>query len=294
MEISWLAVFAVGLTLVLLSAMVFLLVTNPSLSRNWSPDQFLMPVVDFIDDGTEGGTEGVRVKIKNIRNIHYRTTRDYDLQFYDREIAIDDVETVWLAIAPFAGFGAAHAFISFGMSNGTYMAVSIEIRRRMGKRFDPVKAFFRQFEIMYVLSDERDVIGVRTNIIKYDVRLYPIHTTKEITRAVFCDILKRADKLGKVPEFYNTIWNNCTTNIVRHAKKFSEKPIPVWSLSYLFPDFFDRVAYRLSILETDLDYKTARKKFNITARGQTVGEGDDFSKIIRQGLPSVPSKSKEK
>jgi len=290
MEISWLAIFVVILTLVLLSATVFLLVTNPSLSRNWSPDQFLMPVVDFIDDGTQGG----RVKIKNIRNIHYRTTRDYDLQYYDREIAVVGVETVWLAIAPFAGFGAAHAFISFGMSDGTYMAVSIEIRRRMGKHFDPVKAFFRQYEIMYVLSDERDVIGVRTNIIKYDVRLYPIHTSKEIMHAVFCDILKRADKLGKEPEFYNTLWNNCATNIVRHARRFSEKPIPAWNPSYLFPDFLDRVAYRLSLLETDLDYRTARKTFNITARAQTAGEGDDFSKIIRQDLPSVPAQSKEK
>jgi len=280
MDVSWLTIGIVLLALVVFGVAVFLLVTNPSLSRNWSPDQFLMPSVEFIKDDSKHGT----VRIKNIRNIHYRTTRDYDLRYYDREIAVDDVQSVWLAIAPFTGFGAAHAFISFGLADGTYLAVSIEIRRRMGKHFDPVKAFFRQFEIMYVLSDERDVIGVRTNIIKYNVRLYPVHTSKDTIRAVFCDILIRADKLGKEPEFYNTLWNNCATNIVGHARKFAHRPIPAWNPSYLFPDFLDRLAYRLSILKTDLDYKEAKKFFNITAKAQSVGEGDDFSKAIRQGL----------
>ncbi len=273
---SWLTITMVILALLVFGAVIFMLVTNPSLSRNWSPDQFLMPEVDFSEDG--------KVRIKNIRNIHYRTTRDYDLNYYDKEIAIDDVQTAWLAISPFVGFGAAHAFISFGFSDGTYLSVSIEIRRKKGKKFDPVKGFFRQFELMYVLADERDVIRVRTNIIKYDVRLYPIHADKKIVRAVFCDILKRVDKLGEEPEFYNTIWNNCTTNIVRHTRRFSNKPIPVWSLRYLFTNFFDRVAYRLSILETDLGYKETRKHFNITARAQKAGPDDDFSKVIREGL----------
>lgn len=281
MGISWLTITVVVLALVLLGVLVFMLVTNPSLSRNWSLDQFLMPEVKFTDDGM--------VHINNIRNVHYRTTRDYDLDYYDHDIAIDDVEAVWLAIAPFSGFGAAHAFISFGFSDGTYMAVSIEVRRRKGKSFDPVKGFFRQFEIMYVLADERDVIGVRTNIIKYDVRLYPIGTDKDIIREVFCDVLKRAAKLGREPEFYNTIWNNCATNLVRHARRFSDKPIPAWSPAYLFPEFFDRIAYRLSILDTNLDYKTARKYFNITARAQAEGISDNFSKAIRKGLVSKNS-----
>ncbi|HFC05656.1 MAG TPA: DUF4105 domain-containing protein, partial [Rhizobiales bacterium] len=140
---------------------------------------------------------------------------------------------------------------------------------------------------------ERDIIGVRTNIIKYDVRLYPVHADIKIIRAVFCDILRRADKLGEKPEFYNTIWNNCATNIVRHVRRFSDKPIPAWSPRYLFPDFFDRVAYRLSILDTDLGYREARKFHNITARAQTAGEGDDFSKIIRQGLMHHNDQSNE-
>ncbi|MCF6320237.1 MAG: DUF4105 domain-containing protein, partial [Rhizobiaceae bacterium] len=220
----------------IIALIVFLAVTKPSLKRNWSPDQAVMPGVDFIDDS--------KVRIKNIRNIHYRTTRDYDLNYYDKEFDLDDVISAWLAISPFGGPGFAHAFLSFGLKDGSYIAVSIEIRRKKGQKFSPFKAFMRQFEIMYVIADETDVIRVRTNCVKYVVRLFPVQTEKQLIRAVFQDVLKRADKLGKEPEFYNTLWNNCTTNIIKHTRRFSQKPIPFWNIRYLFPESLDKIAYK--------------------------------------------------
>jgi hypothetical protein len=262
--------------LVAVGIWIFVKLRRPSLDRDWSPDQAIMPEVKFTDGG--------KVQIKNIRNASYRTTRDYDLTYYDREIAIDDVESAWLAIAPFAGMGAAHAFISFGLKDGTYISVSIEIRREKGERFTPVKAFLRQFEMMYVIADERDVVRVRTNCAKFIVRLYPIQTDKALIRDVFCDVLKRADKLGREPEFYNTLWNNCTTNIIKHTRRFSKKPIPVWSYRYLFPDTLDKIAWRLSILDTDMDYHAAREHFNITPIAQAFDDGAEFSKAIREPI----------
>lgn len=260
--------------------LIFIAVTNPSLSRNWSPDQAVMPSIHFLDNN--------KIQINNIRNINYRTTRDYDLQFYDRTINLEDVESAWLAISPFGGHGVAHTFVSFGLKDGTFLAISIEIRRKQGKSFNPVKAFFRQFEMMYVIADERDVIKVRTNIIKATVRLFPIQTEKVRVQAIFLDMLKRADQLGKEPEFYNTIWNNCTTNIVKHAKRFSDKPIPVWDYRYLVPENIDKIAYQLNMIDTHLPYKEAREHFDITKIAQASEDAKDFSKAIRAGIVRRP------
>ncbi len=268
------------LAAILLFAIVLFVVTKPSLLRDWSPDQVVMPSVEFLDSG--------KIGIKNIRDIHYRTTRDYDLRHYDREVAIDDVESAWLAISPFVGYGAAHAFISFGFKDGTYLAVSVEIRRKKGQKFSPVKAFLRQFEIMYVIAEETDVIRVRTNCIKYIVRLFPVQTEKKLIQQVFVDVLKRADKLGRKPEFYNTLLNNCTTNIIKHARKFSKKPIPVWSYRYLFPESLDKIAYRLNIIDTHLSYEDAREHFNITPHAQAADGLPDFSKEIRAHIVTRP------
>ncbi len=272
--VLWL--LAIGLVF----AAVFFGMTNASLSRNWSPDQAVMPSIHFLDNN--------KVQINNIRDIHYRTTRDYDLQFYDRTINIDDLDSAWLVISPFGSFGVAHTLISFGFKDGTYIAVSIEIRRKKGKRFSAVKAFFRHFEIMYVLADESDVIKVRTNCIKYTVRLFPIQTEKQRIQAVFVDMLKRADKLGREPEFYNTIWNNCTTNIIKHARRFSDKPIPFWDLRYLLPENIDKIAYKLNMIDTHLSYDAAREHFDITKIAQAEDDTKDFSKAIRKNIVTRP------
>lgn len=268
------------IAVVVIGFIIFLWKSKPSLSRDWSPDQATMPEVEFLDDG--------KISIKNIRDIHYRTTRDYDLGYYDKVVDLDDLDSAWLAISPFAGFGAAHAFLSFGLKDGTYIAVSIEIRRKKGKRFSPVKAFLRQFEMMYVLAAETDIIRVRTNCIKYTVRLFPVQTEKRMIQAVFLDIMKRTDKLGREPEFYNTLWNNCTTNIIKHTRRFSKKPIPIWNIRYLLPESLDKIAYRLNIIDTHLPFEEAREHFDITPHAQEADGVRDFSKAIRKHINTRP------
>jgi hypothetical protein len=266
--------------------------TNPSLKRNWSPDQAIMPSIHFLDavgitdedspsegssgennlsgakDKTKNKNKKNRVRINNIRDINYRTTRDFDLQFYDRTIDLNDVESAWLVISPFGSFGVAHTFVSFGLKDGTFLSISIEVRRKKSQKFSAVKGFLNQFEMMYVIADESDVIKVRTNVIKATVRLFPIQTEKKRVQAVFLDMLKRADNLGKEPEFYNTIWNNCTTNIIMHTRKFSDKSIPFWDLRYLFPENIDKIAYDLNMLDTHLSYADAREHFDISEIAQ--------------------------
>ncbi len=280
MGVSLATIILVLLAVVLVAVFAFLKFTKPSLTRDWSPDQAIMPSVDFLENGN--------IQINNIRNIHYRTTRDYDLGYYDREIDPDDLDSAWLAISPFSGFGAAHAFLSFGFKDGTFLAVSIEIRRKKGKRFSPLKAFVRQFEMMYVLADELDVIRVRTNCIKYTVRLFPVQTEKHLIQSVFLDILKRTDKLSREPEFYNTLWNNCTTNIIKHTRRFSQKPIPAWNIRYLLPESLDKIAYRLNIIDTHLPFDAAREHFDITANAQAADGAPNFSHAIRKDIVTRP------
>jgi len=271
--VIWLLVL---LILLLVGYGIFRKITNPSLVRDWSPDQAIMPSIHFLDEN--------KIRINNIRNIHYRTTRDYDLQFYDRTITLDDVDSAWLVISPFGPFGVAHTFVSFGLKDGTYLSISIEVRRKKGTRFSAVKGFFRQFEMMYVIADEVDVIKVRTNTIKATVRLFPIKTEKSRMQAVFLDMLKRADDLGRKPEFYNTIWNNCTTNLITHTRRFSTKNIPIWDLRYLLPENIDKIAYNLNMIDTHLSYEDAREYFDISEIARASEDAKDFSTAIRSEI----------
>ena len=57
----------------------------------------------------------------------------------------------------------AHIFLSFGFGTDDHLAVSIERRDEIGEGYSTIKGLFRQFELFYVVADERDVIRLRTN-----------------------------------------------------------------------------------------------------------------------------------
>ena len=101
-------------------------------------------------------------------------------------------------------------------------------------------------------------------------------------------MLKRADKLGKEPEFYNTLWNNCTTNIIKHARRFSDKRIPFWDPRYLFPENIDKIAYKFNMIDTHLSYEAAREHFDITKLAQASEHAKDFSNAIRANITTRP------
>jgi hypothetical protein len=135
---------------------------------------------------------------------------------------------------------------------------------------------------MYVIADERDVIKLRSNYRKDLVYAYPIRAGKEKMRALFLDMLKRANDLRKNPEFYNTITNACTTNIARHINTITANKVPLFDLRILLPENSDGLAYELGLIDTDLPLEKARARYFINDRALKYADDRDFSEKIRQ------------
>lgn len=260
------------ISFVILLYIIHGLLAVPKLDRNWVVDQKVL--ADIVVNGD-------LVTINNIRNISYRSSEDFDISFYDKTFKLEDLQAAWYVVEPFGQFGAAHTFVSFEFKDGSFIAISAEIRREQGEKFSVFKGLFRQYELVYIIADEADVIKLRTNHRQHQVRLFPIKADKEIVRQVFMDMLQRAEKLATEPEFYNTITNNCTTNIIKHVRRFSDKAIPWWDIRYLLPEFSDKIAYNAGIVKTDLSIDEARQYFSITEKAQLCQRGD-FSNCIRK------------
>ncbi len=252
---------------------IFSLFTPAKKDRDWNTDQAVLPEISV---------NGNSVQIKNIRNFEYKTTTDYTPGYYDKTFSLDKIKTVDYMVEPFSGnSGAAHTLLSFGFEDGSYVAISVEIRKEKGEKFSPVKGLLRQYELMYVIADERDVIKLRSNYRKDQVFLYPMKATPEQAKTLFLDMLARAQKLQDKPEMYNTLTNTCTTNIVDHVNKLSPNRVS-WNRDVLFPATSDKYAYDLGLINTDLSFDEARKKFNINKRAEKYADSPQFSKMIRQ------------
>ena len=265
---------AVAATL-LLPAAIWWGTRTPSNHRDWTPDNARVPTAHFRGDS---------VYVRNVRNAEYRTTADYTVRWENRAYDLREVERAWFLVEPFSRDwrGPAHTLVSFQFADGRFLAISAEIRKEKGESFSPWKGLLRQFEMTYVVADERDVVRLRTNYRKDPVYLYPVRADRAKLRAVFVDMMTRANELRERPEFYNTLTSTCTSNLVRHVNRISPRRVPRLSYKVLLPGYSDRLAYDLGLIDTDLPFEQARERFHVNALAERYGNDPAFSERIRQ------------
>jgi hypothetical protein len=248
---------------------------RPSNDRRWRPDLRVLATADF---------EGDHVLIRNVRNCRYRTEEDYDVRHYDLEFKLDDVQSVDFVIVPFSNMPLiAHTMLSFGLRNGQYFSISVEGRLEQGENYSATNGTSNEFELIYLIGDERDLIPLRTEVRKVDVFIYPGRATPEQVQLLLIDMLDRANKLAVKPEFYHTLTNNCTTNLVDHVNTLRPGAIPRdWRV--LFPGHSDKMLFDLGLLDTSGSFQTAKLRARVNNRAILYKDDPNFSKRIRDLL----------
>jgi hypothetical protein len=244
---------------------------RPSNQRDWSPELVKTP---------SASVEGNLVAIRNIRNNRYLTDDEFVVDYYDREIQLQDIQTVDFLVVPFKVKAIAHTMVSFGLSDGTYLALSVEVRKEKGEKYNPVLGLGRQFELIYVLGDEKDLVRVRTEHRDAEVYVYPSVATPRQAQALFVDMMERVNKLAVEPEFYHSIANNCTTNLAGHVNEVSPKKIN-YGWRVLLPGFSAKYAYDLGLLDNRIPFEELQKIALVNDLALKHRDAPDFSQRIR-------------
>lgn len=257
------------------TAIVYALAGRPSNDRDWTPNEAVLPAAEF---------DGTHVTLRNVRNTTYRSPDDYTPAYYDATFDLTGLRRVWFGVVPFSGSTAlAHTFLSFEFAGPRFVAISVEARKERGERYHSLKGLFRRYELMYVVADERDAIGLRTTYRRDAVYLYPMRASAERVRQLFVAMLTRANELRERPRFYHTLTANCTSTIVRHVNSLVPGRVP-FSYRWLLPGYADRLAYDLGLIETDLPRDSLRTHFRVTEAAQALADSVAFSTGIRRGL----------
>jgi len=245
----------------------------PSNDRDWTPAQAVLAYAEI---------DGDRMTVHNVRNCDYRTPEDFTVEYDDRTFDLRTAESVDFIMVPFSTIpGVGHTMLSFGFSDGRQLAVSVEIRKEKGESYGAMKGFFRQYEIIYVVADERDVIGLRANHWLENVYVYRTRATPEQSRALLTTVMQRVNKLVDEPEFYHTLTNNCTTNIVRHINQLSPGLVQ-HDYRVLLPGYSDQLAYELGLLNTDTTFEQTKLRARVNYPAYVFRDSPDFSERIRQ------------
>ena len=207
------------------------------------------------------------------------------MRWEEREVSLAHLTSVDLFISYWSVGPVGHTFVSFGFDNAPPVSISIETKPELGEGFAPVASLFKQFELIYVVGDERDLVRVRTNYRNEEVYLYRIQTPPEGARGLFLVYLERINELADRPEFYHLLKNSCTINIVRYANAAGRSGR--FDLRHLLNGWVDRYLYAAGWVDTSLPFEELRQRSRINDAARAADNAPDFSQRIRASLPGA-------
>ncbi|MGA8654561.1 MAG: DUF4105 domain-containing protein [Chthoniobacterales bacterium] len=253
------------------------LTIRPPNTRDWQPEVAQTPYAEI---------EGDRVVIHNFRNFDYVTKTDFNPRWETRTVHLSNLRTVDFFTNYWGSTLICHTFVSFDFGPEGYVCISIETRMAKGQAYSALAGLYRQFELYYVIGDERDIVRLRTNYRLEDVYLYHlIPATPERSRALFLDYLQSANELHDRPQWYNELLSNCTSNIRLHIKHIgSARP---WDWQLLVNGSIDEHAYDLGAIDTSLPFVELKRLSHINDRARAADQDPAFSSRIRDGLPGM-------
>ena len=250
---------------------------SPSHDRPWRPEVAVMPRA-FID--------GDRVRLTGVRNFDYRTRDDFTVRYEERELQLSHLTALDFYVSYFMPGPVGHTFLSFIFDNAPPLSISIETRPEVGESFAPIASLFKQFELIYVVGDERDLVGVRANYRHEAVYLYRLNTSPDDARRLLLVYLTRINELADRPEFYHLLTNSCTINIVRYANAAGRTGR--LDVRHLLNGLIDGDLYYSGRIDTTLSLEELRRRSLINEAAQAADSAPDFPQRIRASLPTMP------
>jgi hypothetical protein len=261
-----------------LGVVAWWLTITPSHDRNWRPEVAVMPRA-FI--------EGDRVRLTGVRNFDYRSPSDFTVRYEERDIALSHLIGLDFYVSYWSKGLIAHTFVSFVFDDASPLSISIEARPEVGRDFAPIAAMFKQFELIYVVGEERDLVGVRAIHRGEAVYLYRLNTSPGDARRLLMVYLARINELADRPEFYNLLTNSCTINIIRYANAAGRRGR--FDIRHLFNGLIDSYLYHSGRVDTTLPFDELRRRSLINEAVQAADGAPEpeFSRRIRASLPAV-------
>jgi hypothetical protein len=268
----WLALTAFAVLFILVLA--WWMTIAPSNDRDWTPD---------VARSVTATIDGDSLVVNNVRNFTWRSDTDFDQRWEQRTYSLSHVSNVDLILSYWAGETIAHLIVSFGFDDRSRLAFSIETRKVRGEKYSTIAGFFKQYELVIIAADERDIVRVRSNVRGEDVRIYRLRMPPVYARRLLRQYVDDVNDLARKPRWYNTATGNCTTLVFGMVHTLR----PGLPLDYriLLSGYLPEYAYDVGATDTSMPFEKLRELSRIHDRAAQADADPNFSARIRESIP---------
>jgi Domain of unknown function (DUF4105) len=249
---------------------------RPSNARDWSAD---------VAQTVGGKIGGSVVTLDRVRDFEWRSNSDYTPRWTTRNYDLERLHSLDMIVSYWARPSIAHVLISFGFAPDDYVAFSVEIRRDKLQSFSEIGGFFKEFELVVIAADERDIVRLRTNVRRERTYLFRLNLEPAVMRALFLAYVAEANALASEPRFYHTITGNCTTVLYRMLRRIVRR-LP-FSYRVLLSGYMPEYFYRVGYLDPRYPLQELRALGYISERGRLADASPAYSTDIRRGIPPL-------
>jgi hypothetical protein len=250
---------------------------RPRNDREWLPDVARPATAEL---------RGDLLTITNMRDFDYRSPDDYTERWETRTFDLARLDGLDLFMSYWGSPSIAHTIMSWSFADGQHLAISIETRKERGEEYSAVAGFFKQYELYYVVADERDLVRLRTNYRHEDVYLYQLRTPIERARRILLDYVRAMNELAAEPRFYDAATANCTTTIRTHVRHIGVA-MP-WDWRILANGYMDGLLYEAGAIDTSRPFAAVKEASLVNGRAAAADQDPEFSQRIRNGLVRPP------
>jgi len=267
--LSWRSFVSLG---IVFAALLFWWSTlTPTNDKDWLADVENIPYGVIKDD---------ILTLNNVRNFDYKSRTEFTKKWETRDYDLSRIKSLDLYLSYWGSPHITHTIMSWGFANGDYLAVSIEARKDKSQKYSAIKGFFKQFNLVYVAADERDLVQLRTNFRKERVYLYRLsNISANRMRGLLESYVAHMNRLVKTPEFYNALTKNCTSAIRLHTETDPDRLPSDWRL--VANGHIDELLYEQAAIRQDLPFEQLRAQSRIDLAMQKLG-AKDYSSNLRK------------
>ncbi len=272
----WRAKFGIVAAILLIAGWWFTL--RPSNDRPWQSDVAQTAWADI---------DGDTVTFHNVRNFDYHHDGTATPRWETRTVLLSHLTGIDLAVNYWGSPWMAHPIACFTFADAQPLCFSIETRREIGESYSAIGGLYRQYELITIVADERDVLRMRTNYHSgEDIFLYRTTASPTQARIRLLEYVTALNALRSQPRWYHAITANCTTTIRTQRPAGDRMP---WDWRILLNGKGDEMMYERQLIETSgLSFSELKRRSWINDRARAADQDPDFSRRIREGLPAPP------